>query len=477
MDIPFLRSPKDQPKSAPDATSALIIALHAAALLLYFVKPLYGAALMAVAVAVAMSLARPLVIAAFCMAFLWVNAVMGDFMPTTQFTAWKDVLLLLVLGGWLMRCIALRRPLVIRHRIAIPLTLIVLYFFAMCVLTPDYRQAILGLKNTVFYMAWFYVLPDMVRSKDDVRTLLAAILFGAFCLGVYDVWRSTMPIGYFPPGRDGRTLPGALMLHFSGTSIFLAPGVILAIATAPSYRSWHRVLVYVVVMIALAGIIAALARGVWACTSIAFAGMMIWSRRTQLVQAAVLALIAASVVQAVFPLNVAERAASAFDTEDVSRNDRELEFSTVTLPFVLSHPFGAGTGSMSAVGSIQVWGGGSPADMLLGRGRIHNGFLLVAIELGWLGLGIYLWFLGTVLYTSMELYRNSRDPYIRDLALGLFGVMIFFVIYNFSGPMLTTPLFSYNIWALVGLLVILPSLDDAPALEAAPVAIAAGAKA
>ena len=446
-------------KGAISLSATAVVAMYAAALILLVVKPVAGVVLLAVVAAPFVAFGYPLAIAVTCVGMLWINGPLADFFPSSQYTAWKDALLVLLIGAWILRSAMLRRPVLLDHPISRPLLLLIITFVACCVLSPSATHAILGLKATVFYASWYFILPDIIRTRKDARALIAALLLGTLCLAAYNLWAVQQPWGAFPAGRDGRVLPGALIVHWGPSSVILPVGIIFGMVIAPRLRMWRRLIIEGVVIIGMVGLVVTTARAGWGLLLATTIFLGILTRRAAFGRIVVIALVAGIAIQTLLSVKVTERAASAFEGNDVSAESREAEFSTVTLPFVLSHPFGAGTGSMSAKGSAKVWAAGSDVDLVLQSGVIHNGFLLVAIETGWLGLAMYVWLLFAAMRSAWNSYVAARDPLVRDLALGCFGTVFFFTGMNFFGPLLTVAMISFDIWIIFGLISLLPSLD------------------
>jgi O-antigen ligase len=437
---------------------ALVIAVHLAALVVFFFNPLIAGVLLAFAICSILAFNYPTLIAVFCVAFLWINEPIVDFYPMSQTTAWRDVLLVLVVCGWALRSAILHRPIILDHPISRPLLAVVALYLGSCILSPSLVQALLGLKATLFYMVWVLVLPDVIRTKQHARAVIIALLFAMVCLSVYNLWAVQQPFGTFPPGRDGRILPGILMVHWGGSGTILPIGIIFGMVIGSRLRLWRRLLVDGAVMLGMAGLVATTARSSWGILiAVAFL-MAVLARKAGFARILIVALIAGAVVQSSLSLKVADRAESTFQENDTSAEAREVEFSTVSLPFVLTHPFGAGTGSMSARGSAQVWSGGATVDLLM-HGIIHNGFLLVAIETGWLGLVAYIWLLAAATWSAWKAYLDSQDPLLRDLALASFGTLVFFTGMNFAAAMMTTANVNFDFWIIVGLVMLLPTLD------------------
>lgn len=455
-------------RSTPPA-SALVVA-HALTLALLVFEPKYGVVLFLLVLGAAAGFAAPRLLSFAALGMLWVNDVIADWFPFSRLTAWKDVLLLLVCLVAVTSAVAQRRELIPVRRVAAPLLLVILLYVLMCAYSPSVAQALLGLKNTIFYALWFFALPLVITRKRDARTLVIALFVSMTVLGLYNLWRVQLPWGAFPPRRDGKILNGWSQVHWSGSPYLIAPGLILGLALLPEFSRWRRWALIIALTLGTAGLLTAGARATTASVIVAmfvvgaFSGDIV--RTAKLVGIGV---VAAFALQSAIPVNITERAASALDTQDVSRQAREEETASVTVPYVLTHPFGTGTGTMSALYSTGgVWSSGN-LDFAVQGGTIHNTFLLIAIEIGWAGAILWGWFLLVCIRTAHDCFRQAKDPFVANLALGLMGVAIQYSLMHFFAPMLSAALISYAIWPLLGLIVALPALDaEAATVELAP---------
>lgn len=455
--------------SLPDQREALVFAAHALALFVFFYEPLAGAALLMLVVALTVGLSNSIFIASACVGLLWVNDVIADFLPYTQATAWKDVLLLLLIMGWLFRAAIHRLPLVRKSDISIPLLLFVALYAVMCLQSDSVSGAILGMKAVVFYMFWFVVLPDVVKTKDDLRVLIGALIFGTICIALYNLWRVQQPLGTFPPTRTGRMFNGILQTHHSSSGLLIPAGLFLMVTLAPLSKGWKKLALWLAVAVVVGGFLATTLRSGWGTTIVGLLMIGWLGRRVpQVIGALLVAVLAAGLLQASLQVKVTERALSTFDTQDTSRNAREAETYERMYPFVLQHPFGLGTGSMSAVSSFKVWGGGKNIPFAIQGGLIHNNLLMIAIETGWIGPILFVWFLLSALILAVRNYRTARDPYLKAVSLALCGFVAFYMAMQVLGPVLLMPSISFIAFVMFAMLVIVPDLDVAspkPALE------------
>ncbi len=120
------------------------------------------------------------------------------------------------------------------------------------------------------------------------------------------------------------------------------------------------------------------------------------------------------------------RIQSAFKpTTDASVQVR-LENQKMIQPYVRTHPIGAG------LGSTGIWGERFSPDSWLAGFAHDSAFLRVAIEMGWLGLVIYLIYFYIIMRVTLYHYFRVRDPKIKIIYLGL--AVVFFMILLASYP-------------------------------------------
>ena len=181
----------------------------------------------------------------------------------------------------------------------------------------------------------------------------------------------------------------------------------LILATAP-FRWWQRLL--------LAG------AGLAMFLSMAYAGsrtpfllvpigavfyVVINPKKEVLILSAFLALIGTAFVLKSTSNAVIFRIQSAFrPTKDASVQVR-LDNQKFIQPYIQSHPFGAG------LGSTGIWGERFSPDSWLAGFPHDSGFVRIAVEMGWLGLLLYMGLLFSAVRMALYYYFRSRDPIIK----------------------------------------------------------------
>ncbi len=87
-------------------------------------------------------------------------------------------------------------------------------------------------------------------------------------------------------------------------------------------------------------------------------------------------------------------------------------------PFIQSHPFGAG------LGSVGEWGARFSPNAMLAGFPPDSGFVRVAVELGWVGYLIYCWLLFRILNFGIYYYFRVKNEQIKIIYLAI-TVMVF----------------------------------------------------
>jgi len=129
--------------------------------------------------------------------------------------------------------------------------------------------------------------------------------------------------------------------------------------------------------------------------------------------------------------NTLERLRSTFNPEeDPSFNVRAQKHEKIQ-PYILSHPIGGG------LGSVGVWGQRFAPHSPLSKFNPDSGFVRVAVELGWIGLLLYLFLMFTVLRVGIQIYYRSNNALIKTYLAGLLTVLYSLIVANYPQQAIT----------------------------------------
>ena len=158
-------------------------------------------------------------------------------------------------------------------------------------------------------------------------------------------------------------------------------------------------------------------------------------------------------VGSILTRNSLERIRSAFNpTEDPSYNVR-LNNQAKIKPFIKSHPFGAG------IGSIGTWGERFNPNSILAGFDADSTYVRIAVELGWVGLLLYFIFFAVILIVGIRNYYKIKNTELKIYTAGILAVIYSIIIANYPQiAILQIPtIFIFN--ALVASMVKLGELD------------------
>jgi putative inorganic carbon (hco3(-)) transporter len=171
----------------------------------------------------------------------------------------------------------------------------------------------------------------------------------------------------------------------------------------------------------------------------------------------VAAFIIFSDIKSVGPLlstNSLTRIRSTFNPSEDPSYQVRLENQAKIKPFVLSHPIGAGLGSVGATG-----GRFNPNSVVAGFAP-DSMYVKIAVELGWVGLFLYCVFLTIVLVIAVKNYYRIKNQELKIYSAALFAVIYSICVANYpqiaAGQLPSVFIF----YAMIAIIVKLPELDQ-----------------
>jgi len=247
------------------------------------------------------------------------------------------------------------------------------------------------------------------------------------------------------------TIFGILMAYTGLFCIALLPG---------PFKLWYKVFLCFCACTMLLAMVYAGTRTAYAMipAGLLFFALLTLQRRT-LVICGVIGAIGAGIifsdVRSVGPFlstSNLERIRSAFKpSEDPSFKVREKSQAFIK-PFIQSHPFGAGLGS---IGSARF-----TPDSPLAKFAPDSGYVRVAVELGWIGLIVYCLFFSVILITGIRNYYRMNNPLLKTYLAALLGVVFSIVIANYPQEALIQAPTILIFYIIMAFIIKLKKLDE-----------------
>ena len=94
-------------------------------------------------------------------------------------------------------------------------------------------------------------------------------------------------------------------------------------------------------------------------------------------------------------------------------------------PFIQTHPFGAG------LGSVGEWGQRFSPDTFLASFPPDSGYVRVAVELGWVGYLLYCWLLYVIVRMGIRYYLRVKNEQMKIIYLALTTMMFMLILASY----------------------------------------------
>jgi putative inorganic carbon (HCO3(-)) transporter len=137
------------------------------------------------------------------------------------------------------------------------------------------------------------------------------------------------------------------------------------------------------------------------------------------------------------------------DVVDVRMKNQEL-----IQPYVQRHPFGGG------LGSTGLWGRRFSPGTFLASFDHDSGFVRLAVEVGWIGLILYMTFIFQVMRWGIYYYFRVRNPMIKNLYLAINTVFFMLVIASYPQEAILQVPTSIIFYILLAAIVKLKDFDE-----------------
>ena len=470
-------------------------------LLVVFVSPWKVLAFFLSIALVAIVYARPTWMLAFLAVFISLEPFALKFIPDELYIFAKyfsEVLIYLLLGlTFLKRYLAgeRREP----TPLDLPFALLLIVILASAVSNfVDPGVAILGSRQIVRFMLLFFATVLIAPSREFMRKLIVLMLGLVLFEAVLGILQAAT-LGALDPFL----LPSERRVYDSiqltgGTEQFWAPGqrvfgtlgrydqlglflcFFLLLLTGWFYEikrgKWHRYF-FALFAVGSVALVLTYSRASWFGFLLGFLYIAVRIKKDKKILAAFLATVAiiagyafwsGVVVRYLTDLpeqTILARLLEAFSYEryrgEYFGYGRVYWFVNVPLVVVPASPlFGHGPGSFGG-GAAAVLANTSVYDKLglpFGvygtEGYIDNNWFSVWGEIGTLGLALYVWMFVTLFRAAAAVYRGSKDPLMRGMALGYLGATLAFALQAMLGTYLEVRTISLYFWVFGALLMV-----------------------
>ena len=379
-----------------------------------------------------------------------------DFFPSTLITSWKEGALILILVIWLSKIVLRREQLPLKTPLIIPTFAFLMVALVQFVNSPSLVKGIFGLKSAAAFIPAYFIAANLQLTKREVKRLVLIMIVVVSLSAIYELFKFFAPLSWFPTGlRIPRHVAGIYRIHFSSAvpcSVFM---LFLTIGFFTSSSSKGvRFFSIIAACVMFTVLMYSLVRLWWILIGIGLIFMSISRKEQKLLYLIPLGIL---VVFFIFPPFVWQRAVSITDFYDPSLQSR-IQQASRSLAYASKHPLGVGMGAISSdkYRHLAKFVGSSTVSSLFST---ENGFLTILVEMGVVGLGVYIWFMFSVFKQGFRIFHSLTDNFLRWLALGILSsCFVFFLSHFFNESLLFYPM-NFYFWFLLGLLMALKQTE------------------
>jgi O-antigen ligase len=274
-------------------------------------------------------------------------------------------------------------------------------------------------------LIWMLALPLTalaVRTKNDIYFLLKALTWGGGILALLVLIRNPLAVLRGPGDFMSRLIDQGSMTNGQMLMVCcVAAAGLWGVdrAAGRAGRGW-------LILLALlsAALVVNLKRGSWICAFLILA--VFFSRRLGWKAPVILALLAGLILL----IPAARRRLVELPHEfDAGRGGRMTMWCKIAPELIRRHPWGIGYAALTNRLMREV-----APEVELNRNHLHSNPIQITVELGWLGLGIYLaWMLAALGEARRTLTMTGGDGGIWAAGLALIGLMANGLVeYNFG---------------------------------------------
>lgn len=326
---------------------------------------------------------------------------------------------------------------------------------------PSIMFGLWGMRVTIRILGFFLIL-YYFRNVFAIKRLIwfwLVLMFGISLYGIFQhhhglLWQEMAWL--LSEGNAKTHILGGYVRVFSTVGdaatfgFLMIMAVLMVLSMALTARPLTQVLLLAATLPMLYGMTLSYSRGPVVALVAGAAIMIVASRNWKLGIAAIgVGFLGLTLLVASGSTKLVDRLETATNPmEDASFMVR-VGYITDYVPEIAKRPFGygintSGGSGLAAAGDTQVRNSvvGVPTD---------NYYFKVALEMGWVGLTIFLWLYFAAMWHAYLIYRRTDEPYLKAIALGLLSVQFSLFAGAFSNDIHAQKPIAEFFWIAIGL--------------------------
>lgn len=325
-------------------------------------------------------------------------------------------------------------------------------FLLVCVVSPRLGIAIAGYRAVVQYMFWFFVLTRVIENDGDVNAFCGTLIGLTTAIALHGIYQYIIDVP-IPSNWVAQAEVGVRTRVFSiiGSPNVMGSYLVMfaPLTAAFAYKLkpiWAKVLLWVCTFLMCFACLFTFSRGAWFGMAIAVFLFALYRDRK------LLALMALAAGVAVFIPQVANRITFLFTSEFDYANmfgGRAGRQREGLLLLYQSNPWlGFGLGRFGGAVAMQ-----NQVDSRISYFYMDNYYLKTLIEMGYIGLGGFVFALVTYLFTAMRSIFRSRGESVSMIAQGLLAGMVGVLAHSFTENIFEVPYMNAYFWGMAAVVI------------------------
>lgn len=365
------------------------------------------------------------------------------FMPEVPLGLFTDVMVLVMAAGIFIKNIYNKNWTVFKG----PISTIVLVYLAYVFLTffnpaAGCKQCFLyTMRSMAGYMIMYFIVSYAITNKNQIKTYLKIWIILSFAAALYTYKQQYL--GFFDfenrwihadPKRFWLLFQWGNLRKFSFMSDPVTLGfnmgytaVICVVLIFSPLSKKKKILLGIMAFAMFQAMLFTGTRAAFVILPLGAVMFIVLVKSKKLYMLSALAMV--FFVMLIFaPINnkIVMRFQSAFKPGEDASFQVRLENQKRIRPFIWSHPLGGG------LGGTGVWGKRFAPGSFLANFPPDSGYVRVAVELGWVGLTIYLLLWIVVFIEGIKSYFRIRDPVMKYIALSMLCALFTLFIVNYA---------------------------------------------
>lgn len=325
-------------------------------------------------------------------------------------------------------------------------------FMLLCVMSPYLGIAIAGFRAVVQYMLWFFVLTRIIENDGDIYAFCATMIGTATLIALHGIYQYIIAVP-IPSHWVSQAEMGVRTRVFSiigspnimGTYlVLLAP---LTAAFAYLLKAlWAKVLMWGCTFLMCLACLFTFSRGAWLGMAVAIFFFALYRDRK------LFALMALAAGVAVFIPQVANRITflftSEFDLANMFGGRAGRKREGLRLLYTVNPWFGYGMGRFGGAVAMQ-----NQINSNISYFYMDNYYLKTMIEMGYIGLGGYLFTLASLVFNAMRSIHRAKNDAISMVAQGLFAGMAGVMTHCLTENIFEVPYINAYFWGAAAIVI------------------------